>query len=346
MRRRPEVERAVADDLAQFLGGAAYEGVEFPVIELHTSWGHDSVKHRALGRPGSDTATTGLRERTVQVKALFTNDLTNWPDTLFPARLRQLLDKLRTTPKGVFDHPFHGQLNMHVDDVGEPIDINVRNGVTLAFTLSEYDDAAAEIADPNDRRPSDPASEMVAAATATDAAVADAIPTESARPPAVTGVVLGQLAFLEGGMNPSASSTGTTSAASGSSTTVVTSAVSTSGVRPGGVARGYVEATAAFAEVQRSVTAVLTNPALQGIAGHDARVAAEATRVATLRYQARYLGDSQPSSYFVPATMSLGHVAALIYGDPRKTPLLRGSNQIPDELFIPAGTVLRVPALA
>ncbi len=332
----------MADDLALFLGGAAYEGIEFPVADLKTHWGHDSVKHRAKGRPGSDTATTGLRERTIAVRAMFVNDLRNWPNNLFPTRLRQLLDKLRENPKGVFDHPFHGQLNVHVDEVEEPIDILVRNGVYVSITLSEYDEAAAEMADPNDRRPSDPASEMVAAATATDAAVADAIPSVADRPVPVTGVVLAQLSFLEGGMSATESSAA--SSAASTSTTVVTTQATSSGVRPGSVARGYVEATASFAEVQRTVDAVLTSAALAGIAGHDARVAAEATRVATQRYAQRYLGDSRPRSYFVPSTMSLGHISALVYGDPRKTPLLRGSNQIPDEVFVPAGTILRVPS--
>jgi prophage DNA circulation protein len=47
--------------------------------------------------------------------------------------------------------------------------------------------------------------------------------------------------------------------------------------------------------------------------------------------------------YEVPQQMSLARIAALVYGDATKTDLLRKANRIPDESFVPLGTVLVLP---
>lgn len=108
--------------------------------------------------------------------------------------------------------------------------------------------------------------------------------------------------------------------------------------------RSAGEAYGALGQVQSAVAAALVHPDLAGPEGHDARAQLRALDAATWAYAERYLQPKpQARTHTVLAPMSLARVAALVYGDPSKATALRRANVIPDELFVPAGTTLKVP---
>lgn len=104
------------------------------------------------------------------------------------------------------------------------------------------------------------------------------------------------------------------------------------------------DAYGALAEVQAAAQAQLDSPLLAGSDAHDARAQIRAVLAQSWAYAERYLTPKpQSRTYAVPTVMSLQRAASLIYGDATKAPLLRRANTLPDELFLPAGTVLVVP---
>lgn len=108
--------------------------------------------------------------------------------------------------------------------------------------------------------------------------------------------------------------------------------------------RSAAEVTAALDVVQQSVRAVLDAPGLAGIEGHGAREAARRTSAAARAYRVSALGAPAPArTYTTPVERSLAEHAALLYGRPDRVDLLRAANTVPDELFVPANTVLVVP---
>lgn len=108
--------------------------------------------------------------------------------------------------------------------------------------------------------------------------------------------------------------------------------------------RSSDEAYASLGKIQQAAQSNLDSDELAGIDGHDARESLRAVLARSWDYARRYLTPrSEPRVYEVPQQMSLARIAALVYGDATKTDLLRKANRIPDESFVPLGTVLVLP---
>lgn len=103
------------------------------------------------------------------------------------------------------------------------------------------------------------------------------------------------------------------------------------------------EILAAVQTMRSAVDTVLALPDIAAATFNDLRLAAELLRVSVRAYERRVLRITEPRLYTVPAVMSLRRVAELIYGDSRRVDLLRSVNRVPDELEVPAGTILTIP---
>ena len=103
------------------------------------------------------------------------------------------------------------------------------------------------------------------------------------------------------------------------------------------------ETLAAIQAMRDAVDTVLSLPDIAGAAFNELRLAGELLRNAINAYERRVLNFARPRVYVVSATMSLVRIARLVYGDTRRTDLLRDANRIEDELAVPAGTLLTIP---
>lgn len=300
----------MTDALKRHLTRVAYERIEFPAVEFRTAWGHDSAKHQGLGTDGASVQWTGRKPKTVTCKAAFFNSFRNWPSDLFPNVWRELTAALEAAPQGTLTHPTRGNIRVQVDEVGEPLEAQKRNGVYLDLQFTEVaDPAAVFIGTASSGELNAPGDAMTTHAATADAA-ALAFPAAT-RPLPILTIVEAALATLEGGR------------------------------------RTWREATAAVAAVTGAVADRLALPAVALLAGHDYRAALEALRAAAYAYRAAYLDAAAPGTFVVQAEMSLARIAALpaVYGDPSKAAVLQQANAVPDAVFVPRGTVLLVPRI-
>jgi prophage DNA circulation protein len=306
----------------------AFEGIEFPAMRVHGRWGHDSVKHVALLRPGADIETAGEKPYVISVEAVFVNTIRGWDRDLYPTRFKRLLEKLRSTPKGVFQHPTRGRMNVHVDDVDEPLDAKrPRNGALLNLQFTEINASAS--VQLNDSSP-------------TGASTGDPSTAVLNRAATVDTVFMPVLAEKQTTKSTPSFATPELVAAEGSFTAVMSGQID----YLESASRTLSEARASIAIMRGTVELVLAAPILTSLDSHDLRVALEALRVAINEYEDAYVGDVQTSVYVVPTTMSIARVAAIVYGDPSKASLIRAANQIANGLFIPANTSLVIIPVA
>jgi hypothetical protein len=305
----------MSDDLSRWLVRTSYENVEFPAVDCTTTWGHDKSLNTGLLRDGADIETTGQRAKVVHMKIGFINTLREWPRDLFPNRFRELIDVFEFAPIGTLKHPTRGDMVVHVDDVSEPIDGKVRNGVYLDVTFTERNaDALVNIGGGIGDAwqvgflPTDPPSAMNARATDADSLAVVAAPDPVARPLPILTVVFTAIQFLETARQPRS------------------------------------QALNMFNSLLSQIDSRMSLPSVTRIAGHDYRVAMEALRVATYAYQDSYLGTERPKTFVVPVTMSCARIAAhpAVYGDASKASLIRAANTLPDPMFVPQGTVITV----
>jgi prophage DNA circulation protein len=103
------------------------------------------------------------------------------------------------------------------------------------------------------------------------------------------------------------------------------------------------EARAAIQTMRRIVANVLELPDIGSAAFNELRLSAELLRASVGAYEQRILGLNSPRVFIVLAVTSLSRIAQQVYGDRRRTDLLRSANRIADELAVPAGTVLSIP---
>jgi prophage DNA circulation protein len=103
------------------------------------------------------------------------------------------------------------------------------------------------------------------------------------------------------------------------------------------------DALAALQTMRSTVAAVLALPDVADAAFNELRLSAELLSASVDAYEARILRLSTPRLLVVEAVSSLGRIAQQVYGDRRRTDLLRSANRLADELAVPAGTVLVIP---
>lgn len=286
------------------LGRAAYEGLEFPLMEFKDELGHDSVQHQAYRQPASIEWVGQKILRTTMRAALLTG-LSSWPADTFPRLHDQLEALLRSKPQGRLRHPYYGEVLVQVDSWSRGFDSKLQSGCYLEIVFSERDaSAVSPVAE--QQGTSDPATTMENTSSAADTKIAAIAPTAGLD--TTSTVVAEKLAYLEE------------------------------------EERAATEAYGTLDDVQNTVQTALDSEALEGIEAHDARADLRALSAATWRYAEAYAGPrTNAQAYEVPATQSLAEIAAAVYGDATRTDLLRSANVIPDELFVPVGTVLVVP---
>lgn len=103
------------------------------------------------------------------------------------------------------------------------------------------------------------------------------------------------------------------------------------------------ESLAALQRMRSIVDAVLALPDTSSAAFNELRLSAELLKASVLDYEQRIRNFRTPRVWIVPGVMSLSRIAQLVYGDRRRTDLLRAANRIADELAVPAGLELVIP---
>lgn len=299
----------MADPIRRYLAATSYESIAFPAVDLTTGWGNDRALHQGLLTPGADAQTTGRKPFSIHMRIAFVNDIIGWPKNLFPDRYQALMEKFRRVPLGTLVHPTYGPITSHVDDVQEHLDPKIGNGmfVDVAWTESTL---------PNQIFPRQtgssgavniaPVDDTTAQADQTDALVAGLPASDLPKPVVTRPAIDTMLAILNAGVV------------------------------------SVLIANSAFNTALKLINGNINLAAEFGIDWHDYRAAAERCRAATYRYKDSYFSSRKPTLFRVPATMGLGRVAALVYGDPSQAFLLRLNNVIADETAIPANTILTV----
>lgn len=282
---------------------AAYQGREFPLFDVDDENGHAFVEHKAWGVNGADIEPTGREPIKCVLRIGLLQGITGWPDDLFPRLHDELEDTFRTDPQGVLRHPYYGEMRVQIASWKRKLDPQVQQGVFLEVHVVEINATAYRAFANFDAEPSQA---ILDAAEQADEEIA-AYDSDSGIDP-ITSTAEEQLAYLEE------------------------------------EDRSADEAYAALDVIQRAAREALESDTLAAVEAHDARAALRLLITSCDAYARQYLTPrSQPRMYTVPQTMSLARVAALVYGDPSRTAEIRKANRIPDESFVPQGTVLVLP---
>ena len=282
---------------------AAYEGREFPCLEFQDTNAHAFVEHKAWRVNGADVQHTGREPLKISCKIALLTSIQGWPDDLFP-RLHDELDELfRSTPQGALTHPYYGEVRVQVATWKRSFDPAVQQGIVLDVEFVETN-ASAYRSFANFEP--EPGTALSDAATAADDAI-EAFDDETGID-SLSDTVETQLAYLED------------------------------------EDRSADEAYAALGVIQNAAQTALDSEALSAIEAHDARAALRNVLARSWEYASAYLTPrATPRVYTVPVTMSLQRIAATVYGSAARTVELRKANRVPDEMFVPAGTVLVLP---
>ena len=289
--------------LEDYVVRAAYNGVEFPCVEVSSDRANDSRAHLAWRVAGADVEHTGRGPLKIKVRAIFVNGITGaWPMDMFPGLRDRLESEFLERPLGRLTHPRYGEIDAHFDSWRETLDPAVQQGVHVDLEFTESNGSAFyTVALPESQ---EPAESMVQAAEAADAAVAAIV---SGLEPLASKVET-QLEYLQ------------------------------SDERDAAQAYGALAEVQSAAQAQLDAADLAGIDAHEARAQIRALLAASwayAERYLTPKPQNR--------TYVVPVAMSLARIAAHVFGDPTKANLLRSANTFADELFVPAGTVISVP---
>lgn len=297
----------MADVFREVILDASYEGVAFHVSEEDgEAVGHDSVKHVAYLRPGTENEHTGRRAKSGTLTILMFNDI---EPGLFPGRYQDLINTVTRTPKGSLVHPVEGLMTAFIDSIHRSTSSTERDGVRLKAQWTE-DNASASSLLRFSGSPAVNAPEAVAQqAVAADQAMATTFP----------GAVPGIDYFL------------------------VTNLITATLDALESQVRAVAEIEASLRLMEQSVTANITSPLLAGVDAYDAVVALVALRASIVQLRPRYLPDaSRIRQYRVPVTMPIWVVSQQVYGTADKGDLILSANSVPDPLFIAAGSVLSI----
>lgn len=285
---------------------ASFEGIAFPTGALRDEAGNVLVQHVAHGRRGADLEFTQERPQSGTIEVPLFNDsalVRRYGGPLAPNLERRLIAAFRATPIGTLYHPLLGSFRAGVDSWSRHTDPQRRNGWTLEVHWTEHV-ASAGLSLLEAVADSDPATAVSELAETADASMAAADPTGALGSSPVKSKVDEQLAVLD-----EASDRWRVEGAIASLLTLVDTQLA------------LFSAASAWATV---VTLERLRSAVRALEQ-------ELTRGRTVR------------RYTLPVEMSLFEVAVQLYGNGLRVDLLRAANAVPDELFVPPGTILVAP---
>lgn len=298
----------MADDLAETLLEAEYEGVSFPCSEAGFTFGHQGAEHEAHSRDGSDCESTKQKAFKGKFTIPLVNGLVGFEGVeLYPTRYLSLIDTILRIPIGRLTHPLLGSVTawMHTGSVDPSADM--RNGVTMTVEWTEHRATAQLFVGRSGEVPTDSVQALASRADAADTAMASAMPSGGyvlTRPTVDT-----QLDVM---------------------------------------ATGDTNQVAAASRAVATVCALnLALPGLAEATANEAVLALERLRSAAVEIEAsRTRGLRRSNTYVVRETMSFFQIAADVYGDAARVAVLRSANPgFLDPLFVPAGTILIVPPM-
>lgn len=289
---------------------AEYEGVRFPVSEAPYQGGHDHAAHSAYLRPGAVYEPTGRKAYTGRLVCPMVNtaDLERRYGVLFPDLVERLRLKLQDRPIGRLVHPVLGALTVMVTDWSAEVTSDNRSGTPITLEWSEHNASVAEVVDLTESPGRSPEDIQRRADTA-DAAVSAIDPSAAPLRPTMDT----HLATI----------------------TDETTRVS--------------ERESAFAAMDAAVTETQALDSLSESEASTAQLELERLRGAILQLRASTIDqDATLRVLVLPRTMSLAEVTAEVYGTVSTAALaaILGANTVARPLAIPAGTTLRIPALA
>ena len=293
----------INDALARQLAPASFEGVDFPVVDVTTTDGHDSARHAGYLQAGADIETTGRKPGAIKLKIAFFEGIRGWPANLFDIVRVELVEAFQDNPYGQLIHPSRGPMQVHVDEWVEPLEGRVRNGCWLDVAMTEQR-GASSLLDPA-LRPTDPATDLTTAAAAADAAAPPGVDDD----PSVLDLVNAALEVVD--------AANATFLASGGSLSGLVAAV---GDRLLAVAPFGADVYLYRIALERTLAAALTLQSALASTGGGPRT------------------FTVPTPLSIQRIAGLPQV----YGDPTRARDLLDANAITDPLFVPAGTVLIV----
>lgn len=288
------------------LVSASFEGILFPAGSLKDSAGNGLVQHVAHGRPGADLEYTQERPKSGTIEVPLFNDeqlVRRFGGPLAPNLERRLVEAFRSTPIGTLYHPLLGSFRAGIEGWERSTDPQRRNGWNLEVRWIEHT-ASAGLSLVEATADADPATAVSELADEADTSMAASDPDGDLGSSPLKSKVDAQLAILD--------------ASDG-----------------GWQVAGAVATLVSLVEAQR---------VLFGAASAWATVRVLERLASAVRDLERTLTQQQAATlYTVPVEMSLMDVAVRLYGNGLRVDLLRQANAVPDELFVPPGTVLLAP---
>lgn len=288
------------------LVAASFEGILFPAAALKDEAGHILVQHVAHGRRGADLEFTQERPQTGTIEVPLFNDaalMRRFGGPLAPNLERRLVEAFRATPIGTLYHPLLGSFRAGIESWSRATDPQRRNGWMLEVRWVEHV-ATAGLSLVEATVDADPATAVSELAEEADASMVAADPGGELGSASLKDKVDEQLAVLD---------------------------TSTEGWEVAGAVATLVSLVDAQRALFDAASAWETVRLLERLASAVRALERSLTRqrIATV--------------YTVPVEMSLTDVAFKVYGNGLRVDLLRQANAVPDELFVPPGTVLFAP---
>ncbi|MCC7542352.1 MAG: DNA circularization N-terminal domain-containing protein [Deltaproteobacteria bacterium] len=305
---------------------AALDGITFPVSSRRVAGGRAYGRHRYAYRDGQAGENTGLEPVVIEIEAPIFNGV-EWPTELWPATwdaLRLLLEDTESSGHFEFDDPEFGPIQCIVPDWSWETTADERDGGRLRLTIerAELDEGTLAMRD------SDAQGTSARLATQLDSALIDA------------GLDGDDIATtLEAYGVPLADTDPVDLSAGNVFASLVTDF--TGALDEGALMQD--EVAARLDEIRSRIDAVRSLPETQSprnwsLLYSAERLIASVTDVAeAARRTAPPIGD-----YYVRDMMSIYEISAELYRTSLRAEEILTRNVVPDPLFIPRGTVLRV----
>lgn len=321
----------MADAFAELLHEAALDGITFPVSSREVKGGRSFGRHRFPFRDGQITEPTGREPYTFELTCPLyaTTDVANYPD-LWPGRWEELRHLLEDPEKGgefEYTDPVYGPIPVIVSDWQESSDAERRNGITLHLTIEERQ------LDERIERP-----EILVFADRDARGQAESLATEVDSGLANANISDDDLAsaFADAGVPLTDNDPITEGRTFFSLVDEFGDALD-----EGAIAQD--EIAARLDALRSRIDAVMSFDPMISAANWSTVIAAQQLIASCTDMAERASAKAPPvEDYYVADEKSVYDISAELYGTPARANDILTRNRIPNPLFIPAGTVLRV----
>ena len=137
------VEKPVAKQNSQILLPVSFRGINFPVLDIKTSFDQETAKHKYVNRDGVFIESIGRSSIKISCTAIFSNYLepgegeTFKYGNLMPDVFSQMFSAVSDRTKGEFVHPYLGKLNVKPLSWGDSFSADNQGGCTVELQFEE-----------------------------------------------------------------------------------------------------------------------------------------------------------------------------------------------------------------